>query len=452
MSLPTAIFRAYDIRGIAETDLRDDIVRDIGRALGTRVRRAGGRRVALGRDARLSGPRLRAALLEGLLSTGVDVLDLGAIPTPLLYFGVYHLGLDGGVEITGSHNPPEYNGFKMLVGQETLHSDQIQELRGMIEAQDFEVGQGTLSSGNIEDAYVAWVTQNLTLGDRRFRVYVDAGNGIAGLVAKRLYEAMGMEVVGAYLEPDGTFPNHHPDPTIVETLDLMREGMQASACDLALGFDGDGDRLGVVDGEGGILWGDKLLLLFARDILAQEPGATIVSEVKCSQTLFDDIVARGGQAVMWKAGHSLIKSKMKETGALLAGEMSGHIFFKHRFFGFDDALYAGARLLEILSKSEQPLSRLLDDVPLTYATPELRLDCPDDRKFAVVEAIVAQMRERYPVVDIDGVRVQYPDGWGLIRASNTQPVLVLRAESTTPEGRDRIEAELSAIVAEHSRS
>lgn len=440
------IFRAYDIRGVADVDLVDDVVHGIGRGLGTMARRRGARRFAVGRDCRLTGPRLHAALVSGLRASGIDVVDVGMVPTPLLYFAVYHLGLDGGVQITGSHNPSEFNGFKMMIGRDTLHGDEIQALRDLIVREDYESGEGTLTSDRVEEAYLDHVAGNIRMGPRPLRVLVDGGNGIGGPLALALLERLGVQAVGHCIEPDGRFPNHHPDPTIVETLEEMRAVGQSHGVDLSIGLDGDADRIGVVDGNGEILWGDKLLILFSRAVLREVPGATIVSEVKCSQTLFDDIEAHGGRAVMWKAGHSLIKSKMKETDAQLAGEMSGHIFFQHRYFGFDDALYAMARLLEILSHGAQSLSDRLADVPRTFATPELRVDCPDDAKFAVVDRIASAVRGQHEVTDIDGVRVNFGDGWGLVRASNTQPVLVLRAEAQSAERRDAIRAQLEAWV------
>ena len=444
------IFRAYDIRGIADVDLNPSVAGDIGRALGTLARRRGAETFAVGRDCRISGPRVRDDVVAGLVSTGLRVVDVGMVPTPMLYFAVVHRGLGGGVQITGSHNPPEFNGLKMMVGPSTLHGEDIQEIRGLIEARDFEVGEGSVESAPVEDEYLDWVVSNIEMGPRQLRVVVDGGNGVAGPSAMALYQRLGVETVGRYIEPDGTFPNHHPDPTTVETVAIMREAVLEEGCDLAIGFDGDGDRIGVVDGSGDVQWGDRLMILFSRAVLAEEPGATIVSEVKCSKTLYDDIAANGGNGIMWRTGHSPIKAKMKETGAALGGEMSGHIFFKHRFFGFDDALYAGARLLELLSSSDQTIGEMLEDVPQTYVTPEIRVDCPDEVKFNVVDRIVARLKREHEVFDIDGARVNFPDGWGLVRASNTQPVLVMRAEAQTEARRDEIRAMLERLIAEES--
>jgi phosphomannomutase/phosphoglucomutase len=432
------IFRAYDIRGVADTELTDDVVQGIGRALGTMAQLAGGTTFAVGRDCRISGPRLRNAVITGLLSTGINVVDVGEVPTPLLYFAVHHLGVGGGVQVTGSHNPSEFNGFKMMVGKSTLHGDDILEIARRIRESDFKTGTGTLTEVDIVEPYLQDVCGRIQMGPRKLRVSVDGGNGVAGPTTMKLMERLGVDAVGHYIEPDGTFPNHHPDPTTVETVEIMAHEVRTDGSDLALGFDGDGDRIGVVDGDGNVQWGDRLMIVFSRAVLREVPGATIVSEVKCSKTLYDDIAAHGGNGIMWRTGHSPIKAKMKETGAALGGEMSGHIFFSHRWYGFDDALYASARLLEILSHSDQTLAGMLADVPVTYVTPELRVDCPDDRKFAIVAKVVESLRSQYDVVDIDGVRVNFADGWGLVRASNTQPVLVMRAEALSPERRDAI--------------
>lgn len=450
MSLNPLIFRAYDIRGVADTDLNPSLVTDLGRALGTMAVRAGAKTFAVGRDCRVSGERVRDNLVEGLASTGLEVHDVGMVPTPMLYFSVHHCDYGGGVQVTGSHNPPEFNGFKMMLGKGTLHGDDIQTLRQMIETQDFVTGAGSVVTSPIEEAYLDHVVDNIQMGPRKLRVLVDGGNGVAGPSAVELFTRLGCDVVGTFIEPDGTFPNHHPDPTTVETVEIMAQGVREHGVDLAIGFDGDGDRIGVVDEAGDVQWGDKLMIVFSRAVLAEEPGATIVSEVKCSKTLYDDIAAKGGNGIMWRTGHSPIKAKMKETGAALGGEMSGHIFFQHRWFGFDDAAYAGARLLELLSNSDQTLAEMLSDVPVTYVTPELRLDCPDEVKFDVVDRIVARLKSQYEVFDIDGARVNFDDGWGLIRASNTQPVLVMRTEATTPERRDEIKAMLETLIAEES--
>ena len=441
------IFRAYDVRGVADVDLHDAVVEDLGRAYGTVVRRAGGHTITLGRDCRTHGARLRAALLRGLLSTGLDVLDVGVVASPLLYFAVFHHEVDGGVQITGSHNPPDYNGFKMMLGQSSIHGEQIQALRRLIETRDFATGEGAVRDAPITDTYVDYVAKNLALGPRRLKVVVDAGNGTGGVPSAAILERLGVDLVPMYIEMDGTFPNHHPDPTVEANLQPLIDRVLAEGADLGVAYDGDADRIGVIDERGAVIWGDRLMIILSRALLADNPGAAIVSEVKCSRTLFEDITAHGGRAIMGQVGHSLIKERMKREDALLAGEMSGHIFFRHRWFGFDDAVYTTGRLLEILSRHDGPLSSLLAGVPETHVTPELRLPCPDDEKFDVVAAGVAHFKALHPVVDIDGARVDFGDGWGLIRASNTQPVIVLRAEADSAAALARIRATLEGFVA-----
>jgi phosphomannomutase/phosphoglucomutase len=341
--------------------------------------------------------------------------------------------VDGLCMITGSHNPPEYNGLKVGVGKTTYHGEEIQALRRLAESGQFAKGAGRVTPHDIVTPYRAYVRQNLQLGKRKLKVVVDAGNGTGGVVAVPLFQSLGIEVIPLFVEMDGTFPNHHPDPTVEKNLVDLKAKVLETGADVGIAYDGDADRVGAVDEKGNVLWGDQLMILFSRALLAEEPGAAIVGEVKCSMTLYDDIAKRGGRPIMWKAGHSLIKAKMKEEGALLAGEMSGHIFFAHRWFGFDDGVYSSARFLELLTRTDQPLSSLLADVPRTSSTPELRVDCPEDKKFEVVRRAQAFFRERYDAVTVDGVRVVFPDGWGLVRASNTQPLLVLRFEARTPE-------------------
>ncbi len=437
--LSPTIFREYDIRGTVDEDLTETAVNLVGKALGTRVREAGGRRVAVGRDCRLSGPRFARAMLEGLTSTGVDVYDLGTVPTPLTYFAAHTLDVQGICMITGSHNPPEYNGLKVGLGSATFHGQEIQALRTLAESGRFATGAGTVTPLEIVKPYQEYVKQNLRCGPRRLQVVIDAGNGTGGVVAVPIFKALGFDVVPLFLEMDGNFPNHHPDPTVEKNLEALRRKVLEVGADLGVAYDGDADRVGAVDEKGRVLWGDQLMILFSRALLKEEPGAAVVGEVKCSMTLYDDIARHGGRPIMWKAGHSLIKAKMKEEKALLAGEMSGHIFFAHRWFGFDDGIYSSARLLELLTHTDRPLSTLLSDVPRTYSTPELRVDCPEDKKFAVVRAAQEWFRTRYDAVTVDGVRVVFPDGWGLVRASNTQPLLVLRFEATTPERLAEIE-------------
>ena len=449
--LNPTVFREYDIRGVADRDLPDMMVRDLGRSIGSHLAEAGAKRITLGRDCRLHSPRLHAAMRMGLALTPVDVIDIGIVSTPLLYFSVFHLDTDGGVQITGSHNPPEDNGFKIMRGKGTIYGDEIRGLADRIQRGQFASGGGSYSQTNIVDPYVAHVTGNIKLGPRRFRVVVDGGNGTGGPVGVRALRELGVDVVELYCEMDGRFPNHHPDPTVPANLKDLQDTVARTGAELGIAYDGDADRLGAVDSRGRILWGDQLLILFSRAILREVPGATIVSEVKCSQSLYDDIRAHGGRAIMWKVGHSLIKIKMKEEGALLAGEMSGHLFFAHRYFGYDDAVYASLRLVELLTHSERPLQELVDELPKLHATPEIRVDCPDAIKFEVVRRAVERFKQKHQIVDVDVVRVIFEDGWGLVRASNTQPVLVLRFEGPTPERLAQIRAYVESELADIRR-
>jgi phosphomannomutase/phosphoglucomutase len=450
MNLNPRIFREYDIRGVADRDIPDALAEQLGKAIGTHLRRAGGRRMTLGRDCRTHSPRLHAALRRGLLSTGMDVIDVGVVATPVLYFSVFHFDTDGGVQITGSHNPPEDNGFKVLRGKTTIYGAEIQELRKLCEGDTFEHGQGKLEERDIHKPYQDHLVANLKPGNRRFKVVVDAGNGVGGVDCVPILLRLGFDVTPLYCEPDGRFPNHHPDPTVEANVAALKKAVAETGAEVGIALDGDADRVGVVDARGRIVWGDQLMILFAKEILKEHPGATFVSEVKGSQALYDEIERMGGKAIMWKVGHSLIKTKMKEVGALLAGEMSGHIFFAHRYFGYDDAIYAALRLVEQLSNGDRPLEVQVDALPKLVSTPELRSDCPDDIKFDVVARLGERLKaEQYNVIDVDGVRVVHSDGaWGLVRASNTQPVLVLRFEARTPERlvevRKQMEAELEA--------
>ncbi|HZY02613.1 MAG TPA: phosphomannomutase/phosphoglucomutase [Anaeromyxobacteraceae bacterium] len=450
-TMSPGIFREYDIRGVVDRDLTEEAVFLVGRALGTKVREQGGRRVAMGRDCRDSGPRFAARMAAGLTASGVDVVDLGVVPTPLVYFAAATLEVDGLCQITGSHNPPEYNGLKVGVGKTTLHGEAIQELLRLIQGGRFADGQGRVDRRDVVTPYQAYVRENLQLGPRRLKVVVDAGNGTGGVVAVPLFRSLGIEVVPLFVEMDGRFPNHHPDPTVEANLSHLKAAVAETRADLGIAYDGDADRVGAVDETGRVLWGDQLMILFSRSVLAEHAGAAIVGEVKCSMTLYEDIARHGGRPIMWKAGHSLIKAKMKEEGALLAGEMSGHIFFGHRWFGFDDGIYSSARLLELVSRTDRPVSSLLSDVPPTFSTPEIRVDCPEEQKFEVVRRAQSYFAGRYQAVTVDGVRVTFPDGWGLVRASNTQPLLVLRFEATTPERLAEIQALISGKVEELKR-
>ena len=446
------IFREYDVRGRVEQDLQPDLVVKLGRAIGTYASEHGVRTMSLGRDCRLSSPALSVRIKEGLLASGIDVIDIGICATPILYFSVRHLKTGGGVMVTGSHNPPEFNGFKICVGPDTIYGGEIQALRRIIEEGSFRSGSGTASSRDISKAYLDHIYENVTVRPG-LRVVLDGGNGVGGHFAVPLFERFGCELHGLHVEMDGRFPNHHPDPTVPDNLRELIVQVRQRKADVGFAFDGDADRIGVVTDQGDILWGDELLLLFARFILQERPGAAVIGEVKCSQRLYDDIAAHGGRPIMWKAGHSLIKGKMKEEKAVLAGEMSGHLFFADRYYGYDDAIYAAARLLEILSRTDRRLSEILADVPKTVTTPEIRIDCPDEIKFDVVRDVTQKFREDYRIIDTDGVRILFADGWGLIRASNTQPVLVLRFESSTAETLEQIrtvtERELQSVLSRY---
>jgi len=433
------IFREYDIRGVVDRDFDVADLERIGLAFGTYVRERGGKRLAVGRDHRLSSAAFCAALTNGLRATGCDVVDVGLVPTPLLYFAIVHLKTDGGCMITASHNPAQYNGIKLCFGSGALYGEEIQQVGRLAEKGPFAQGGSQRQEAEVLSAYLDYVMQRVQLS-RPLRVVLDAGNGTSGLLAPDLLRRLGCEVHELYCEVDGTFPNHHPDPTVPENLrDLIRE-VKARKADVGLAYDGDSDRLGVIDERGEIIWGDRLLVLFAREILSRRPGAKIIFDVKCSQVLIDDVYKHGGTPIMWLTGHSLIKKKLQEEQAALAGEMSGHLFFADGYLGFDDAIYASCRLLQILAQANRPLSTLLQDLPATYNTPEIRVVCADAEKFQVVEQLKEEFQREYPVVTIDGARVAFGDGWGLVRASNTQPALVLRFEATSPQRLDAIQS------------
>lgn len=423
-------FREYDIRGIVGTQITETDVVRLGRAFGTYMAQQGKNRITLGRDVRPSSAAFREALLEGLLGSGLRVIDLGVCPAPVLYFSLHHLHVDGGVMITASHNPPEYNGFKICNGPDTIFGAEIQRLRRIMEQGDFVQGKGDLSFYDVVTPYRQHLVANIQL-KQPLRVGLDAGNAVGGPVAVPLLRELGCEVHELYCEPDGTFPNHQPDPTVLENLRDLIALVREEGLDVGVAYDGDCDRIGVVDEHGRVVYGDRLMIIYAREILTRRPGAVFISEVKCSKSLYDDIEKRGGKAIMWKTGHSLIKSKMREVGAALAGEMSGHMFFADRYYGFDDAIYASCRLLEILANTGKRPSELLDGVPDTVVTPEIRVECPDDIKFPLVERLKEHFRRSHPIIDVDGVRVLFEQGWGLVRASNTQPALVLRFEAET---------------------
>ena len=443
------IFRQYDIRGVVGQDLTVEAAEAIGRAYGALLTERGiPLEVAVGRDNRPSGDALRDALVRGLRSTGVNVVDIGVVPTPLLYWSLHHLKVSGGIQITGSHNPPEFNGFKLCVGTGSLHGDGIQRLLQLIQGADFPVGDGTLRGEAVIDRYCDDVVARIGPLSRPLKAVIDCGNGAGALVAPQLFPRLGITPTMLFAESDGTFPNHHPDPTVVENLQDLITAVRREGADLGIGFDGDADRIGIVDKHGTIIWGDYLLILYARDVLARTgQGQSVIFDVKCSQALPDAITAAGGTPVMWKTGHSLIKDKMKELHAPLAGEMSGHMFFTEGFYGHDDAIYGAARVLRIVADANRGADELLADIPRYVATPEIRVDCPDDLKFRVVERAQAHFRTLHDVIDVDGVRILYGDGWGLIRASNTQPILVVRFEALSQSRLDEIRDEVAAWLA-----
>ncbi|MFK5953699.1 MAG: phosphomannomutase/phosphoglucomutase [Desulfobacterium sp.] len=446
----SGIFREYDIRGVAGQDFNDDDVVNIGRAYGTLLNQHGNKKVTVGRDCRVTSDDYSRFFIQGVLSTGCDVIDIGICPTPVLYFSIHHCKTQGGAMITASHNPPEYNGFKLMNGFDSIHSQGLQDVRKIIESGDFVEGKGTLDQVDVLTPYKAYLEENVSI-DKKIRIGIDSGNGTGGVTALPVLKSLGCEVHELYCDMDGTFPNHEADPTVkknmLELIDLVKE----KKLDLGVGYDGDADRIGVVDENGEIIYGDQLMVIFAREILTRKPGATFISEVKCSMTMYNDIEKHGGRAIMWRTGHSLIKKKMKEENAALAGEMSGHIFFSDRFLGFDDALYATLRLLEIMVNSGKTVSQLIEDLPKTFTTPEIRVECADDIKFGVVQRITDLFKKEYDVIDIDGMRALFEGGWGLVRASNTQPALVLRFEADTSERldeiRNKVETELEKIIA-----
>lgn len=446
MELKPEIFRKYDIRGVVGKDLTPETVEILGKGIGTYFRQRNRSHVAIGRDCRLSSPAFSDSLGKGLLSTGCDVTELGTIPTPLLYFSIFYKKIAAGIMITGSHNPPEYNGFKMMLGEETLYGPDIQDIYQIILSGEFTRDKpGTKKTYDIVPEYSDYVVDNINLA-KPLKVVVDAGNGTGGVVAVPIFKRLGCEVIDLFCEMDGNFPNHHPDPTLPEALKTLITQVKESEADVGIAYDGDADRIGVIDDAGEIIWGDQLMILFVRDILPSHPGAPIISEVKASKLLYEEIERLGGQPIMWKTGHSFIKKKIKQEKALLAGEMSGHIFFADRFFGFDDAIYSSARLLEILSRTQKKLSMMFRDLPQTYHTPEIRIYASDAVKFKIVDLVKKELVKKYPIVDIDGVRALFPHGWGLVRASNTQEVLVLRFEADTEKDLKAIRKEVEKTI------
>ncbi len=434
--LKSTIFREYDIRGIANSELLSPDIEQLGLGLGSYLQRhGGGRNMNVGRDCRLSSTRLRDALVKGLLASGCDVTDIGVVPTPVLYYSAHRLKASGAIMITGSHNPPEYNGFKTVCGSGTLHGETIQDLRRLIEGQDFDRGDGKLGNADLVSPYVDEIASQFHFG-RRVKVF------------HRIIEKLNVDVTELFFEMDGAFPNHHPDPTVPANLFDLIEKVRETGAALGIAFDGDSDRIGAVDEKGNVVYGDLLLLIYAREILQRKPGATFIGEVKCSQVMYDEINKLGGIAIMYKTGHSLIKAKMKEEHAELAGEMSGHMFFADRYYGYDDALYAACRLIEIVATSGQPLSALLAGLPKMVSTPEIRVDCPDELKFDLVARVAEHFKRVHKTIDIDGVRIIFPEGWGLLRASNTQPVLVMRFEAASEHLLKEYQAEVEEVLAQ----
>ena len=445
------IFREYDIRGIVGKDILEADVVNIGKAYGSLLCRSDKKMVSIGRDCRLSSEKFSQLFIQGIISTGCDVIDIGTCPTPVLYFSIQHLDLDGGAMVTASHNPPEYNGFKLMSGTDSIHGQGLQDVRRMVQDNCFVHGSGKVTRKDVITPYMDYIVNNIHI-KKPLKVGIDAGNGTGGITALPVLKKLGCMVNEIYCDMDGRFPNHEADPTQKKNLQDLIRLVKENKLDLGVGYDGDADRIGVVDKNGTVIYGDQLMVIYAREILGRHPGATFISEVKCSMVMYDDIRNHGGKAIMWKTGHSLIKKKMKEENAALAGEMSGHMFFADRYLGFDDALYATCRLLEIMADTGMGVDELIADLPVTYTTPEIRVDCADNIKFDVVDRIVKEFKAKQDVIDIDGLRALYPDGWGLVRASNTQPALVLRFEALSEarlnEIRTEIESALKTIIEE----
>lgn len=445
MKINPYIFRQYDIRGVVGEDLDEDFARRLGQAFGTYALKNNETSVIVGCDNRISSPSLKKAVTEGLLSTGCNVVDIGTVVTPIFYYARIHFNINPGIMVTASHNPAQFNGFKVAFGPGTIYGDEIQNLRIMMEKGDFLSGQGSLTYKDPSEDYIDMICEKIHLS-KKLRVGIDCGNGTASLFAEKLFRRLGVDVYPLYCESDPKFPNHFPDPVKPENLTDLKELVLREKLDLGIGFDGDGDRIGVVDDKGNIIYGDMLMILYWREIMPKYPGAVAIIEVKCSQALVDEVKKLGGKPIFYKTGHSLIKAKMREIGAVFTGEMSGHMFFADEYYGFDDALYAAARLLRILSNTDKKLSELLADVPKYYSTPELRVPCPDEEKFDKVEAVKRYFQDKYPIIDVDGARVIFPDGWGLVRSSNTGPELIVRCEATSKDGLDKIKNEIQKAL------
>ena len=445
--MDAGIFREYDIRGVAGRDILDEDVVNIGKAYGSLLKTQNRNNISVGRDCRLTSQKFAQLFIDGIISTGCNVIDIGTCPTPVLYFSIQHLNLGGGAMVTASHNPPEYNGFKLLSGTDSIHSQGLQDIRIIIENQEFVQGSGKVSKKDVITPYKDYILSNINI-KHPIKIGIDSGNGTGGITALPVLKDLGCEVYDIYCDMDGRFPNHEADPTQKKNMLDLIELVKEKNLDLGVGYDGDADRIGVVDKNGELIYGDQLMVVYAREILQRDPGATFISEVKCSMVMYDDIKKHGGNAIMWKTGHSLIKKKMKEENAALAGEMSGHMFFKDRYLGFDDALYATCRLLEIMADTGKGVDELIQDLPKTFTTPELRVECPDEIKFKAVDKIVAHFKAKQDIIDIDGLRALYDDGWGLVRASNTQPALVLRFEALSEKRLHEIQNEIESVLKE----
>ncbi|NTW05120.1 MAG: phosphomannomutase/phosphoglucomutase [Peptococcaceae bacterium] len=449
MLINSNIFREYDIRGVADTDLEDSTVICLGKAFGTMVKRKGLNKVIIGMDNRPSSKRLTDALTQGITSTGCDVVSIGTVVTPILYFSRIHYDIDAAVMITGSHNPPQDNGFKIALGSGTIYGEKIQALRQLMEAVDFESGAGTLETANPVPAYLSMINEKIKLGPKKIKVAVDCGNGTASYFAVDILSALGCQVIDLYCDPDPSFPNHHPDPVKRENLQDLIKQVTRNKADFGIAFDGDADRIGVVDNQGNVIWGDQLMAIFWREIIQKYPGAPAIIEVKCSQSLVDETIRLGAKPIFYKTGHSLIKAKMKELNAPFAGEMSGHMFFADEYYGYDDAFYAAGRLLRLMSNSKQTLSSMISTLPQYFSTAETRIACADQIKFKIISKLQEHFRLTEKVIDIDGVRVVFEDGWGLIRASNTQPVLVARCEANSKSRLDEISGIIKKALETH---
>ena len=448
MIVKSGIFRQYDIRGIAGEEITEETAELVGRAFGTITAKAGETKAVVGCDNRMSSEPFKKALIKGITSTGINVIDVGTVITPMLYYSRILLGTNAGIMITASHNPPDYNGFKICTADGgTMYGEQIQDLKRVMENEQFLSGNGVSESADITNDYINIIAEKISLGNRKLKVVIDCGNGTASLFAEKLYRRLGCEVIPLFCESDPFFPNHFPDPVKKENLEYLIKAVIENKADVGIAFDGDGDRLGVVDDQGSIIWGDNLMILFWREIMPSHPNSKVIIEVKCSQSLVDEVKKLNGEPFFFKTGHSLIKAKMKETGVIFTGEMSGHMFFADEYYGYDDAIYAGARLLRIISKTEKPLSLLLSDINRYHSTPELRVHSSEDKKFEEVEKVRAYYKQKeIPMIEVDGVRALYDHGWGLVRASNTGPELIVRCESKTPEGLEEIKDEIKKAL------